>query len=161
MANIEDILTVVVVLFVVGIATFFIVKVGHDINDNLKLVPAINDTAAAVELLDDTDRAINMNDYIYLGLFLAFFFGLIITAWFVGGTPILAPIYFFILIIFTFVGVLLQNVWTDVSTNGDLLITAAQLPITNYILGHLGYLTAIFGIVSIIIMFAKPPEAYT
>ena len=160
MANIEDILTIAIVLFVVGTATLFIVKAGHDINDNLKLVPTFNNSAEATALIDHADVALNSSDYIYLGLFIAFFLGLIITAWFVGGTAILAPIYFFILIIFTFVSVIIQKVWDDISAQSDMITTVAQLPITNFILGHLGYFVAIFGIVSIIVMFAKPTEAY-
>ncbi len=160
MANIEDILTVAIILFVVGTATIFIVKAGHDINTAIKNVPTFNNSVAATNVISSADTAINSVDYIYLGLFIAFFIGIIISAWFIGGIPIIAPIYFFVLIIFTFVSVIIQRVWIDISTNSSTITTAAQLPITNYILSNLGYFTAIIGIVAIIIMFAKPSEEY-
>jgi len=159
MANIEDILTITIVLFVVGVAILFIVKAGHEINDNLKIVPTFNNTPEAVEVISSTDEALNMSDYIYLALFLAFFIGLIVTAYFIGGTPIVAPIYFFILITFTFVATIVQVVWNQVSTNANTITTAAQLPITNFILSNIGYLTAIMGLVAIIVMFSKPEDS--
>jgi hypothetical protein len=158
MADIQDILTIAIVLFIVGIATLFVVKIGHEINSNLLLVPVINNTEGAVAIINSTDVAVNMSDYIYLALFLSFFIGLIISAWYIGGEPILAPIYFFVLIFFTFVSVIIQQVWIQVSTNSQTLTTIAQLPITNFILSHLGYFTAIFGLISIVIMFGKARE---
>jgi hypothetical protein len=158
MADIQDILTIAIVLFIVGIATLFVVKTGHEINANLVLVPVINNTAGAVTIIESADVAVNMSDYIYLALFLSFFIGLIISAWYIGGEPILAPIYFFVLIFFTFVSVIIQQVWIQISTNAQTLTTLAQLPITNFILSHLGYFTAIFGLISIVIMFGKARE---
>jgi hypothetical protein len=158
MANIEDILTISIVLFIVGVATMFIVKTGHEINSNLANVPIMNNTPGATTIIDSADTAVNMSDYIYLALFISFFVGLIIGAWYIGGEPILAPIYFFVLIFFTFVSVIIQKVWVQISQNSNVITTLAQLPITNYILSHLGYFTAIFGLISIVIMFGKARE---
>lgn len=158
MADIQDILTISVVLFIVGIATLFVVKTGHEINNNLALVPIMNNTPGAVTIIESADVAVNMSDYIYLALFISFFIGLVISAWYIGGEPILAPIYFFVLIFFTFVSVIIQQVWSQIASNSQTITTLAQLPITNYILSHLGYFTAVFGLVSIIIMFGKARE---
>jgi hypothetical protein len=157
-ADIQDILTISVVLFIVGIATLFVVKTGHEINNNLALVPIMNNTPGAVTIIESADVAVNMSDYIYLALFISFFIGLVISAWYIGGEPILAPIYFFVLIFFTFVSVIIQQVWSQIASNSQTITTLAQLPITNYILSHLGYFTAVFGLVSIIIMFGKARE---
>lgn len=158
MADIQDILTIAIVLFIVGIATLFVVKTGHEINSNLALVPIMNNTPGAVTIIESADTAVNMSDYIYLALFISFFIGLIISAWYIGGEPILAPIYFFVLIFFTFVSTIIQQVWIQVSTNSQTITTLAQLPITDFILAHLGYFTAIFGLISLVIMFGKARE---
>ena len=156
MTSVRDIILVAAVLFAVGISLVFIVKIGHQINTQLLITPSINSTASAVSVIQHADTAINSSDYIYLALFIGFFISIIIFGWLVGGTTIMAPIYFFIIILFTFVSIILQEAWKEIATHTEVITTIAQLPITNYILSHLGYFIAIMGIIGIIAMYAKP-----
>lgn len=156
MTSVRDIIIIAIILFVVGTSLVFIVKMGHSINTQLLNVSVISTNTEAVEVINATDTAINMSDYLYLALFIAFFISIIIFGYLVGGSPIMAPIYFFILIIFTFVSTIIQLAWGEISSHAELITTVAQLPITNYILSHLGYFIAVMGIVGIIAMYAKP-----
>ena len=155
MSSVRDIIIIAVILFAVGISATFAVKIGHEVNANLLTITAINSTETAVDVIEHTDTAINMTDYIYLAFFIGFFFSIVIFGWLVGGSPIFAPIYFFMVVIFTFIAVILQLVWNDISTNADVVSTVAALPITDFILAHLGIFTAVLGLVGIVVMFAK------
>jgi len=158
MTSVRDIIIIAVLLFAVGITIVLVVNIGHRVNTNLLTVPTFNDTATAVAVIEHTDTAIDMTDYIYLALFVGFFLSIIITGWFVGGLPIAAPLYFFVVVIFTFVSIILQLAWNDIAANSSLLAASLAMPITSFILSHLGFFMAIFGLTGIILMFAKPGE---
>ena len=159
MSSVRDILLVTVLLFAIGLSVVLVVNLSHRINDNLLITPTINNTSEAVSVIQKADIAVNMSDYLYLALFIGFFISVMIFGYFVGGHPIMAPIYFFLVIIFTFVAIILQLVWGDVSLTSSLVSTVADLPITSFILSHIGYLTAVVGLVGIMAMFAKPAES--
>jgi hypothetical protein len=159
MSSVRDIIIICVVLVAVGLSVVFAVDIGHRVNTNLLLVPAINDSAEAKNVIVKADAAINMSDYLYLAFFIGFFVAIIIFGWLVGGIPILAPIYFFIVVFFTFVAAILQEVWKDIISNPQVVGTVASLPITNFILSHLGMFMAVFGLVGIVVMYAKPKDS--
>lgn len=156
MSSIRDVLLITIVLFATGIAVYFSVNIGHQVNAHLYNVSVINNSAEAVSAVQHADTAINMMDYIYFVSFIALMLGIMITGWFISGVPILAPIYFFILIVFAFVGVVIQNVWGDMTTNAILGSQLGNLPLTNFILTHLGYFSVGIGLLSMIILFGKP-----
>jgi hypothetical protein len=158
MSSVRDIMVVSILLFVVGIIIVFVVGVSHSINTALLNVSIINDTTAAREVVVHADTALDMTDYLYLALFIGFFLSIIITGWFMGGLPIAAPIYFFVVILFTFLSLILQMAWVDIVGGSVVSGYISTLPITNYILSHLGYFVAVFGLVGILMMFAKPGE---
>lgn len=156
MTSIRDIIIIAVVLFAVGITSFFAVDIGHRVNTNLLAINTINQSTTATAVITSADTAINMTDYIYLAFFIGFFISIIIFGWIVGGQPILAPIYFFVLVLFTFVAVILQEVYKDIAQNPQVIGSIANMPITNFILSNLGMFMAIFGLIGIVIMYAKP-----
>jgi hypothetical protein len=156
MSSVRDILIIAILLFVSGITIFFTVDIGHKVNVQLLTTPTFNDSANAQTVIASSDAAINKVDYIYLALFIGFFISIIVTGWFVGGVPIAAPIYFFVITIFGFVAVILQQAWRDISANAQTIATTTALPITHFILSNLGYFTVVIGLVGIAAMFAKP-----
>jgi hypothetical protein len=155
MSSVKDIIVIAIILFAVGITTIFAVNIGHRVNTNLLVVPAMNNSVEATSVIQHTDTAIDMMDYVYFAFFVGFFISLIIFGWLVGGLPIFAPIYFFLVIIFTFVSVILQLVWNDISLNPELTLAVVNMPLTTFILSHLGLFTAVFGLAAIAAMFAK------
>lgn len=156
MSSVRDIIIIAVILFATGISVMFSVDIGHRVNTNLLTIPVMNSSTEAVEVIQSADAAINMTDYIYLAFFIAFFIAIIIFGWLVGGTPILAPIYFFLIIIFVFVSIVLQEIWKEIVLNPEIILTTLDIPITNFILSHLGIFMTVFGLAGIIMMYAKP-----
>lgn len=156
MTSVRDIIIVTAILFAVAIAIFIVVKIGHNVNTELLKVDAFNNTATAKAVIQKADTSLNYSDYLYLAAFIAFFISIVIFGWFIDGSTIMAPIYFFLVILFTFFGVIFQEVWKDFVLKPEMVSTAAVLPITNFIVSHLGYFVAVFGLIGIIMMYAKP-----
>lgn len=156
MTSVRDILVVTIILFVVGITMMFTVYASHIVNDAVLNQPFINDSAQASQVLRDSDAAIDSSDYLYLAFFIGIFISIIVAGWFVGGIPIFSTIYFVLVCIFTFVAVILQIVW--VQLDSQIMYITADLPITNFILSNLGYFCAVFGLVGILVMYAKPGD---
>ena len=161
MTSVRDIIFISILLFVAGISIVLVVDSSHRINAQLLLTPTFLNDSNAVSVIEHTDAAINMTDYIYLALFVAFFIAIMISGWLVGSEPIVAPIYFFVVVIFTFIAIILQNVWGDIASSPYIVSTLSSLPITAYILSHLGYFMAAFGLLGILAMFAKPTQPQT
>jgi hypothetical protein len=161
MTSVRDILVIAIVLFAVGISILFAVNIGHRVNSNLLIIPAFNNSVTATSAINHADAAINMVDYLYLACFIAFFISIIIFGWLSSSYPILAPIYFFIVIIFVFVSIILQLAWNDIALNPQALTATASIPITAFILSHLGLFMAVFGLVGILVMFGKPQNDTT
>lgn len=155
MTDVKDIIFIAIILFAVGISLIIIVNVSHIINAKLLTQKVFNDSAAASSVLTHSDTASDQMDYVYLAFFIGFFIALIIFGYLVGGLPIFAPLYFFLVIIFTFVAVILQLVWTDIISQPNLAAGIVNLPITAFILSHLGLFTAVFGLAGIFAMFTK------
>ncbi len=156
MSSVRDIMIIAAMLFAVGLSLIMVVHVAHIFNANMLNLSIVNDSIEASTVINKADTAINMTDYIYLALFLGFFISIIMFGWFVGGTPIMAPIYFFIVVFFVFGSIILQLVWIDIVLTPQIVSDVADFPITNFILSHLAYFMAIFGLVGILVMFAKP-----
>jgi len=156
MTAVRDIIIISVVLFVIGIISFIFVGLSHSINNQLLLTPSINSSSHAVAVINSSDTASNMMDYIYLAMFIGLFLSIIIAGWFASSYPVFIPIYFILIILFTFVSVVLQLIWIDITATSYVSSTLTYLPITNYILSHLGYFIAVMGLVGILVMYAKP-----
>jgi len=156
MATVTDIIFIAAILFSVGLASFFIVDMSHRINFKFAEVQVVNDTPQAVTVLASVDSSINYMDYIYLSVFISFFLAIIISGYLVGGYPVMVPIYFIIVMLFTFVAVILQLVIIDLAATPQFVSMMATLPITSFIMQRLGYFIAIMGLIGIISMYAKP-----
>jgi hypothetical protein len=156
MTSVRDIIIIAAILFAVGISLVIVLKVGHTINTEILKTTAFNNTPTAKAVIQSADTAMNYSDYLYLASFIAFFISIIIFGWFIDGDTIMAPIYFFLVVLFTFFSVIFQEIWKDLVLKPELVATMVNLPITNFIISHLGYFIAVFGLIGIIMMYAKP-----
>ncbi len=156
MTSVRDLMFISIILLVVGIALFSVVKVSHIINANLLLTPIINSSSEASAVLGAADTVVDASDYMYLAALIGFFLGIIILGWFMSSHPVLSVIYFILVVVFTFVSTIFQYVWVEYASSPDMIGTVANLPITYFILSNLAYFIAVFGLVGILVMFAKP-----
>ena len=155
MSGVTDIIVISIILFSVGVALLVTVYVGHTVIADLKVQSSFNSSSQAVSVLNNSNTAINYTDYDYLGGFIGFFIMLIVTGYFVVGYPILSVIYYIVLILFGFISVILQNVWIYIISQPAFSSTSTTIPITNYIMMHLAYFMVAFGLIAMVVTYAK------
>jgi len=118
----------------------------------------LNDSAQVSASLTSANNAVFKSDYIFLGVFVAFILGVIITGWFIGGNPIFMFIYFILIVAAVIVGAFLSNFWETMTTASVFGTTVSNLPIMNHIMLFLPFYLAAIGFMAILVMFAKPQE---
>lgn len=153
--NAQDIMWIAIVLFTVAIGVLIVIFVGHNVVGQVKTIGVVANNTQAVSVLNNSQAAMDYSDYIYLGGFIGFFISLIVFAYFIGGYPVMSVIYFILLIIFGFISVILQNVWTYLIARPTFVATITAIPITNFIMLHLAYFMIIFGLISMTVMYSK------
>ena len=153
--NARDIMVIAIILFVVGIGLLVTVFTGNTVINKVKVQTTIANNSNSVTVLNNSQQAINYSDYAYLGGFIGFFISLLVFAWFVPGYPVLSIIYFILLILFGFISVIFQNVWSYIISQQAFSSTVVNIPITSYICSHLAYFMVVFGLISMTIMYSK------
>jgi len=142
---------------ILGLAIFILI-VGYvfpQITTAIKTSPIGNNTAS-VAALDSTDNIVGRFDIIFLIIFMGLSISVLITSFFIGSSPILIPVYVIALSILMIFAAVVENVYDAFATNSTFIATAATHPITGYILSHL-IMTAIgIGVLSMVLIFAKP-----
>lgn len=156
-ASVRDVVLIVAFLFVSGLLFLIFYYVADQSVDKMLSVDVINDSTQARTALNMVDVVQSRIDYVFLTILIGLTLAILITSWFIAGNPIYAFIFFIVLIIAVFIGVIMANVWDDFGIKAPIFNTAKNaMPITNHILNNLPYYISIIGILSLIVMFAKP-----
>lgn len=153
----RDILYITAILFALGIGFFLLRFVSTEIVDSTLNVEQINSSNSTVTAIQTIDEGGERLDYILFALFIGFALTLIITAWFLPTHPIFTFMYILIMVIIVAISPVFSNVWeqtTTMSIFGTMVTT--DFPITDHIMKHLPYYTAIIGFIGLVITFAKP-----
>ena len=158
MTSIRDIMLIGITLFAIGISLFYTVDIGQKVNNKLLNMSIFNTSTTASSAIIHSQQAINSTDYMYFAGFIGFFIAVIVFGYLVGGNPLFAPIYFFVLVIIVFICVILQLAWGDISSTPEILSLLGTLPLTNFVLSNLGTLMAVMGLTGMFVMFSKPEE---
>ena len=156
MANLRDILVFGILLFAVGLSVVMSVYISHSIANAVINTPTIGNNSYANQVMTNSNTAINMEDYIYLGMFIGLIMFIIISSWFVSDYPIFAPVYFFGLVVVVFIAYVLQGSWNAFASNSIIATTSSSMPITSFILGNLTYFVAAAGLIGLAIIYGKP-----
>jgi len=151
-----DVVYVACILGVLGIAFLASHYVINKAADQMLATPAINESASAVTSITATKTMTGRMDYVVFGFFIASCLGIIITGWFIGGSPIFTFIYFLVLIVAVILSTIVSNVYEDISMTSVLSLSTSAFPITNHLLAYLPIYVAIIGFIGIVIMYAKP-----
>lgn len=156
--NIPDIFFFII--FVVAFALFLIVLhyVVNDVSDKL-LETDLNDSDNAREVLESTRNLTAKFDAIWLFIFIALLIGVLISSFMIHAHPIFIPIYIILLGFAVVVGVIMNNVYLDFTANTTLAATAATHTFSNTIINNYVLVIIGVGILSMIIMFARPRGA--
>jgi len=156
MASVRDVVLISVLLFAVGMFLFIVNFATRTMTEAIVSVPIINATSPeAGQAFTNINKSTNRTDQLTLALFIGFAFALIITGYYVGGHPIFMFFYFLVTGVGVYISMLLANVWYNISQASIFGTTVVHLPITNHILMYLPYYTIGFGVLGMVLMFAK------
>lgn len=142
---------------VLGLAIFILV-VGYifpQITAGIK-TSAIGSNTASVAALDSTDNIVSRFDTVFLIIFIGLAISVLVSSFFIGSSPILIPIYIIALSILMIFAAVVEKVYDAFATNVTFVATAATHPITGYILSHLIMAAIGIGVLSMVLIFAKP-----
>lgn len=166
-ADFASIVYVVIFLFVVAIAFFFLSHVNNEIfieiNSTLHEYNDSEDGGALghSEPFDVTEGFISMNnsvwDYAFLGIFIGVLIALGLTAYAVRISPVFYWIYGIMSMTVLALGAMLSNIWQGMVADPTFTTTLTRFPITDLLLGtyYPVVVTALI-VLTMIILFGKP-----
>jgi len=154
-ASIEDIFFFIVTLL--GLALFIIVVAYTipQVTDGLKKT-ALNDSSASRAMFSASDDVINRLDPVYLIIFSGLIISIFIVSFMIGSNPIFIPIYIILLGFAVVIGAIANHVYDEFAANTDLATIAASQTFMVAIMDHFVTIIVAVGVISMIIIFAKP-----
>lgn len=148
------------IVTVVGLAIFILIisHVTPEITDGLKEVDKINKTNESRDALNAVESNNDKLDGVLLFIFVGLIIGIFITAFLIDSHPIFVPIYIFLLGFAVLIGVIMNKVYESFYNSETLNETARGLTFTTAILNNYVPIVIGVGIITMIIIFAKPKQ---
>jgi len=147
-------ISLVVILFAVGIASMLFSKVFLDVTAEIKSQPGFsNNTINTIEKVEG--KTIPLLDYLFFFSFIGIFIGLIISSIYIDVHPALMIIFFIVLIITVVLAGIFANAFTEIGEQTELLSTYNQFRLTKMIMNHFGLIVFAVGILTIIVLYGK------
>lgn len=155
--GIVEVITMIVLLFIVAVGFIAVVFTGLKLNDTLgpKLAELQGSNASFTPMNETINRTIASADYLFLALFVLLLISIIITSFLFFSHPVFLVIYIILAIGAMIVSVPISNAYEKVSQIGVFNESVSHLPIVDYILLHLPLFTLGIIIISIIVIYAK------
>lgn len=130
--------------------------VFSQIASQLVLTPAVNQSSTAVDVLNTGQTIINSYDKLAIAGFFAIFLAFMVTSWFTRSYPILIPFYLLGGIAAGILAMFTSNIWEELTQGSSLVTSLTYFPFADHIMLHLPVYIAVFFVVGIIVIFAKP-----
>ncbi len=148
------------IVTIVGLAIFILVisHVTPKITDGLKEIDELNQTNESRDALNAVEDNNDKLDGILLFIFVGLIIGIFITAFLIDSHPVFVVIYIFLLGFAVLIGVIMNRVYESFYNSEALNETARELTFTTAILNNYVPIIIGVGIVTMIIIFAKPKQ---
>ena len=155
-ASIQDLFLLMIFMIGFGIFIIILAYVIPQITDGMRN-SEMNDSAAIRAAFLETDKIATTNlDSIYLAVFAGLLMSILISSFMIDSHPIFIPIYILLLGFAVVVGVILDNVYEEFTTNAQLNQTVADYTtIQTAIMGNYIPIIIAVGVLSMIIIFGK------
>ena len=153
--SIEDIFFFIVTML--GLALFIII-VAYTIpkvTDEM-MKTDLNESEHVRDMFSESTAVINRLDAVYLIIFAGLIMAIFIVSFFVDSHPLFIPVYILLMGFAIVVGVITNNVYDTFAANVDLATVAASQTYMVAIMDHFILILLGVGIISMIIIFAKP-----
>lgn len=147
-----EIILVVAVLFMVGVAWVVTNNIGGELMDNLLDDPdflTTNESRAGVESIND--RSPKFFNGAFGLLFLGFFLLGIISAWNAPTSPIFLIVVFLMIIIVLILPVFLGDAWVEI--NDD--FSGDEITFMNFVLSNYVLVSVVFTMLVLLVMFSR------
>lgn len=148
------------IVTMLGLALFIIILayVVPKVTDEMKKTD-MNESSYVRDMFSESDAIIDRLDPVYLIVFAGLIIAILITSFFINSHPIFIPIYIFLLGFVVVVGVIANHVYDEFAANTDLATAAASQTFMISIMDNFVLILIGVGILSMIIIFAKPFQA--
>src|SRR3972149_2832141 len=154
-AAIQDIIFVVIILFVASIVYVVGNKVLGSVGDNIINQPNIPNTTKDM-ITDAQDWYPTVFDGAFLFILVGLFLATAVSAFFIRSYPGFFFISLLMLTFFIFLGMVFANAFDDISNTADFRSSMTDFPLVSYLMGHYALFIMVFGILVLIFLFAKP-----
>lgn len=148
------IISLIVILFAVGIGGMLFAKVFTAVTSEMKVMPEFSnntrDTITAVE-----GKTIPFLDYLFFFSFVAITIGLIISSIYIDVHPALTVIFIIALIIAVVLAGIFANAFVEVGEDSEVVSTYNQFTLTKIIITNMPLLVFIVGLIVVIILYGK------
>lgn len=153
----RDIVLMGVLMLSLAIVFMVAYMIYDQINTDLQASPIMQTEPLANESMTAVqDEAMPLLDYGIFVLFIAFFLGIVITAWFVSGNGIFTFVFFLVVGFMVGLSPIMSNIWYEYSTNPVMSPYLTTFPLSNHLLLYLPYYLAVTGLLAMFILFSKP-----
>lgn len=116
----------------------------------------IGEDENAIYSLSILERAIYNFDYLFVMIFIGISIAVLISSSQIETKPIFIPFYILSLMLLIIFGAVGQNVWENISIVPQFIDQVTNKPMTNYLMNHLIITSIGIGVLSMILIFAKP-----
>ena len=153
--SIEDIFFFIVTLLGLALFLIIIAYTIPQVTEGLEETD-INNSAGARAMFTESNKTMDRLDPVYLIIFGGLIISILITSFMIGSHPIFIPVYIFLLGFAVIIGVIANHVYDEFAANADLATVAASQTFMVAIMDHFVTIIVAVGIISMIIIFAKP-----
>lgn len=153
--SIEDIFFLIVTLL--GLALFLIIVAYTipQVTEGLEKTD-INNSEAARFMFAESDNIMDKLDPVYLIIFSGLVISIFIVSFMIQSHPVFIPIYILLMGFAIIIAVIANHVYDAFAASADLSVVAANQPFMAAIMNNFISIITVVGILSMIIIFAKP-----
>jgi len=153
--SIEDIFFFIVTLLGLALFIIIIAYVIPTVIDEMEKTD-LNESASVRSMFDEGEETIDRLDSVYLIIFAGLIISILIVSFMINSHPIFIPIYIFLLGFAIVIGVIANKVYDEFAAHTDLSTIASNQTFMVAIMDHFISIIVAVGVISMIIIFAKP-----
>lgn len=145
-------------LFIIGIFIVVMNIAWSETNDAFQDSTVINAEAKAM-FNEQSTRFPQYMDSGFVLIVVGVFIAVLALSYYVRTEPVLFWVFWIVVMVLSAVAGYLSNAWADITSEGVMNASAAQMPMLSYVLSHYLEVVIILGMLMLLVFFAKPGEA--
>lgn len=155
--NILDILFIIIVVFVLGLAFFFVKFVFSSINTDIQADADIPASSKAI-ISSGNSSFSSWADYGFAFIFFGLIIGILITSYLIDTHPVFFILSVLAFVFVIFIGANMTNAFEEVVSEDEFLALQSDFPIIMFIMGHLVEFLIVGFASVLIVLYARNPS---